>query len=254
MAFPFIAPTPLNKPIEYNFKRFFSAPAVINRANEAGGVIRPLHIPGSPIPSPLARDISPDQLLALRQKLVGTSPETAARTGNGAEIWLSWKRAWDLWNNHYIPGRENPQWIRREYERIRNEQIGENGFGSYFTDNGNVRTADKDDYDEDNLCGGFQAIKDFPKFKEPPPFDPEVGDDGIVWDDLVNNSVWMPRRAGEDILNIDVDFDQDEFWRNSQLERDRGVDCGRLPYPVGSQRSISGNTLIGMVYRCLDPS
>jgi hypothetical protein len=39
----------------------------------------------------------------------------------GKEIWESWKRAWDLWNGHYIEGRIDPGWIREEYEKIKEE-------------------------------------------------------------------------------------------------------------------------------------
>ena len=37
--------------------------------------------------------------------------------GNGKEIWLSWKRAWDIWSNYYIEGHVNPAWVRQELER-----------------------------------------------------------------------------------------------------------------------------------------
>ena len=37
--------------------------------------------------------------------------------GNGKEIWESWKRAWDLWNNHYIEGRVNRLWVGEEWKR-----------------------------------------------------------------------------------------------------------------------------------------
>lgn len=36
---------------------------------------------------------------------------------NGKEVWLSWKRAWDVWNNHFIDGRVDPLWVRAEWER-----------------------------------------------------------------------------------------------------------------------------------------
>lgn len=97
---------------------------------------------------------------------------------------------------------------------------------------GNGAGAGEPDFEENSSSGGYRALKDFPEFKAPPPLDPEVGDDGIVWDDLVNNSVWRPRRARERTVQIGLDVDPDEFLRNSDLERDRGVDCGRLPYPV----------------------
>lgn len=221
----------------YDFKTFLSAPAVVQRATDTGGAIKPLHIPGARIPSPLARDISPDQLLGLRNFLVGSGPETSSRAGNGLEIWLSWKRAWDLWNNHYITGRENHCWIKKQFEHIQKHQQQSDYFDP---DVGEVQDVVMTGIDDDDPSithpkesdGGFQAIKDFPEFKEPPPFDPELGDDGIIWDDPINNSVWRPRWVGEETLNIDVDVSQEDFLRDNHLERDRGVDCGRLPYPV----------------------
>jgi hypothetical protein len=226
------------EPPKYDFKPFLSAPAVVQKARETGGAVKPLHIPESHIPSPLARDISPDQLLGLKASLVGSRPETSSRTGNGREIWLSWKRAWDLWNNHYIHGRENPSWIKRQFEHMQKIKQQSNNF---YHDIGEVQDVEMMDVDDDPSTtypnesdGGFRAIKVFPEFKEPPPFDPELGDDGIIWDDLISNSVWRPRWVGKKTPNIDVDIGQDDFLRESHLERDRGVDCGRLPYPVCS--------------------
>lgn len=231
--------TSLDDASRYDFKPFLSAPAVVERAKQGGGVIRPLHIPGSTIPSPLARDISPDQLLGLKESLVGSGPATSSRTGNGGEVWLSWKRAWDLWNNHYIHGRVNPIWVKEEFEKRQKQGQQHSAFDKAFGDGRDVETqgqaADTQELDEGASSGGFQAIKDFPEFKAPPPFDPDFGDDGIVWDDLINNTVWAPRRVGEKTVKVDLDVDLDEFQRNSVLERDRGVDCGRLPYPVCMQ-------------------
>lgn len=231
----------------YDFKPFLSAPAVLERARETGGDIRPLHIPGSRIPSPLARHISPDHLIELKAFLVGSGPKTSSHAGNGREIWLSWKRAWDLWNNHYIHGRVNPTWIKGEFERIRKQEQQDDylgldrsygkGFGVDVTNlNDDESTTHMNRSHGDTSCGGFRAIKDFPEFKEPPQFDPEIGDNGTVWDDLISNSVWRPRRVGEDTLEVGVDVDRDDFLRYSPLERDRGVDCGRLPYPVCTKR------------------
>lgn len=225
----------------YDFKPFLSAPTVVERSKQNGGVLRPLHLPESVIPSPLARNILPDQLLGLKARLVGSGPETSSRTGNGGEVWLSWKRAWDLWNNHYIHGRVNPIWVKGEWERRQKREQPKNNLNRVFgkapdatTDGNGGSPSSTCESDERISClsGGFQAIKDFPEFKAPPPFDPDMGDDGIVWDDLINNTVWAPRRVGEKTAKVDLDTDSDEFLRNSHLERDRGVDCGRLPYPV----------------------
>ena len=230
----------------YDFRPFFSAPAAVERIADTGGVIRPLHIPGSRIPSPLARHLSPDQLVRLKSFLVGSGPKTSSHVGNGREIWLSWKRAWDLWNNHYIDGRVNPIWIKREFERIRRQEQRDDyswlggGYEKVFDadlpePNNDGSTKHMNGSDGDTSCGGFRAIKDFPEFKEPPPFDPELGDDGTVCDDLINNSVWRPMWVGDDTVKVGIDVDHDDFQRSSPLERDRGVDCGRLPYPVRAQ-------------------
>jgi hypothetical protein len=240
---PFPIPSSSNDLSEYDFKPFLSAPAVAKRAKEFGGVIRPLHIPGSPIPSPLARDISPDQLLGLKARLVGIAPETSSLTENGREIWLSWKRAWDLWNNHYIHGRVNPGWIKGAFKEFQEQERRKYVVGGDSGELVDVEMTDRENnestisthkFDEHASSGGFQAIKCIPQFKEPP-FDPEVRDDGIVWDDPINNSVWRPRRVGEKTVQVDLDIDPYEFLRSSDLEIDRGVDCGRLPYPVCTQ-------------------
>ena len=207
--------------------------------------MRPIHIPGSPIPSPLARNLSPDQLVGLKEFLVGRGPETSSPTVNSHEIWLSWKRAWDIWNNNYIHGRVNPIWVRQEFERIQRLD-GDDDFGGdcEMSDEGITRwenkgsEASEPDSEGDSFSGGFRALKDFPEFKGPPPVDPEIGDDGIIWDDLINNSVWRPRRVGDETAKIELDIDPDEFLRTSDLERDRGVDCGRLPFPVSNSNMM----------------
>jgi hypothetical protein len=224
---------------QYDFGPFLSAPAVVERAKETGGVICPIRIPESSIPSPLARNLSPDQLVGLKESLVGRGPETSSSTGNGNEIWLSWKRAWDIWNNNYIHERVNPIWVKEEFERRQrmecNDDFGRDGelFDvevRHWKNNGSK--AGDHDSEGESSSGGFRPLKDFPEFKAPPPVDPEVGDDGIIWDDLINNSVWRPRRVGETVVQVDLDVDPDKFLRGTDLERDRGVDCGRLPYPV----------------------
>jgi hypothetical protein len=223
---------------QYDFKPFFSAPAVVQRAKQSNGFIQPLQIPESLIPSPLARDLSPEQLAGLKQFLVGLGPETSSRTGNGHEVWSSWKRAWDLWNNHYIHGRVNPVWIREQWERRENEKGDSDRMDTCSPDGSDMEMTDWDGSERTSRAntqgssGGFRAIKDFAQFEEPPPFNEEKGDDGIVWDDLISNSVWRPRRVGEKTVKVDLDGDLEKFLESSPLERDRGVDCGRMPYPV----------------------
>jgi hypothetical protein len=91
---------------------FLSAPAVIAR-RDLEGSLQVVNIPDSQIPSPLASNLTPSTLLKIRQYLVGTSTEPGP--GNGAEVWASWQRAWDIWNNHYIEGRVNPVWIAEQF-------------------------------------------------------------------------------------------------------------------------------------------
>jgi hypothetical protein len=44
------------------------------------------------------------------------------KSSGDPEVWKAWKRAWDLWNNHYILGRVNPKWIKEELARRRKER------------------------------------------------------------------------------------------------------------------------------------
>ena len=48
-------------------------------------------------------------------------PGSSHGRSKGDEVWKSWKRAWDLWNGHYISGRVDAVWVRGEYERIKTE-------------------------------------------------------------------------------------------------------------------------------------
>lgn len=87
------------KPVTYDFGAFPSSS-------------EPVYIPETPIPSPLGPNIHPDQLLDLKASLHETQG-----TSKGKEIWKSWKRAWDIWNNYYIEGRVNQGWVKLELER-----------------------------------------------------------------------------------------------------------------------------------------
>jgi len=100
----------------YDFTPFLSAKAVRDRARSAG-MITTVAIPVTPCPSPLASNITPEQLANLKNHLTG--PKTNHR---GKEIWESWKRAWDLWNNNYIEGRVNPEWVKMEWDRRTEEK------------------------------------------------------------------------------------------------------------------------------------
>lgn len=112
---------PRPKPI-FDFSPFLTAPAVLEAARPFG---RPqiVDIPETRTPSPLAPNIAPQTLQDLREHYVGDGTGQGDHGGQpgGKEIWESWKRGWDLWNNHYIEGRTAPVWIRGEYERIRKE-------------------------------------------------------------------------------------------------------------------------------------
>jgi hypothetical protein len=92
---------------------------------------------------------------------------------------------------------------------------------------------------DDERSGGWIPIKNFPQYRTP--VDPGLDDDepeqiayeNLIWDDIVENSVWRPRRVGEKTLKIDFDDDDpEEFYKHSELNVDGGVDCGREPYPA----------------------
>ena len=92
---------------------------------------------------------------------------------------------------------------------------------------------------DDERSGGWIPMKNFPQYKEPvdPGLDPDhplqaAYDDDLIWDDIIENSVWRPRRVGEKALKIYLDDDLENFLKISELNFDGGVDCGIEPYPV----------------------
>lgn len=109
----------------YDFTPFLKAKTVQETQRPFG---RPqiIPIPATLIVSPLAPDISPRTVHDLKEYLLGNNAgrKPRGRLG-GEELWKTWRRAWDIWNNHYIEGRESPVWIRAEYERIRKEMVAE---------------------------------------------------------------------------------------------------------------------------------
>ncbi|ESZ95544.1 hypothetical protein SBOR_4073 [Sclerotinia borealis F-4128] len=113
---------PQNKYTTYDFSPFLTAPAVQHRMLENRHQI-PLvsPIPATRIPSPLAENLHPSVIKDVRDFLLGTgkyaSPYTHNYTGNGEEVWASWKRAWDLWNNNYIEGRVDEVWVAGAYKQ-----------------------------------------------------------------------------------------------------------------------------------------
>ncbi|KAL2070751.1 hypothetical protein VTL71DRAFT_13777 [Oculimacula yallundae] len=102
----------------YDFTPFFNAPGVAAEVRHYGAP-QIVDIPQTAIPSPLAPDLAPNTVESLRERLVGNG--SSAGHVKGDEVWASWKRAWDLWNNHYIEGRVAPLWIKEEYERLKKE-------------------------------------------------------------------------------------------------------------------------------------
>ncbi|KAG4430600.1 hypothetical protein IFR05_013922 [Cadophora sp. M221] len=105
-------------PAVYNFSPFQAVPGIAAQTRRYG-VPQIVDIPQTTIPSPLAPDLAPGTIEDLKRRLVGNGSGMGKR--GGAEVWASWKRAWDLWNNHYIEGRVSPVWIREEYERLKKE-------------------------------------------------------------------------------------------------------------------------------------
>ena len=104
-----------------------------SKADAAPGcdsVLHVLAIPETAIPSPLAENLDPHRIWSLHEFLCGKVTGEADGSGNagggyggfggnerGREIWLSWKRAWDLWNNWYVEGRVNEVWVAGEWRR-----------------------------------------------------------------------------------------------------------------------------------------
>jgi len=84
--------------------------------------------------------------------------------------------------------------------------------------------------------GGFFAMKDLPYENS----SEKVYQDHPQneWEDVLNNTVWRPRRVGEKTVKIDMDRDIDEFLDDNELIVDGGFDCSHSPFPV-SQYSVS---------------
>ncbi|KAH7355043.1 hypothetical protein BKA65DRAFT_233156 [Rhexocercosporidium sp. MPI-PUGE-AT-0058] len=102
----------------FDFSPFQNVPGIAANMRRFGAP-QIVDIPQTTIPSPLAPDLAPNTVEGLKKRLVGNGAATGPR--RGAEVWASWKRAWDLWNNHYIEGRVSPVWIRAEYDRLKKE-------------------------------------------------------------------------------------------------------------------------------------
>ncbi|KAF5872387.1 uncharacterized protein Bfra_005746 [Botrytis fragariae] len=109
-----------NKYTTYDFTPFLSSPAVLHRMRENRHQIPLISpIPATRIPSPLAENLHPSVIKDVRDFLLGSgkykSPYALNYSGDGHEVWKSWKRAWDIWNNHYMEGRVNEVWVARAY-------------------------------------------------------------------------------------------------------------------------------------------
>lgn len=111
----------------YEFGPFLTAPHVRREALPYGAP-QIISIPEAQIPSPLAPNLPPNTVKRLKESLTGSADGKAFKPGfeKGAEIWEAWKRAWDLWNNHYIEGRVCPTFIKSEYDRIKIMMQAEN--------------------------------------------------------------------------------------------------------------------------------
>lgn len=100
----------------WDFSPFLSSPAVIGR-RDLEGSLQVVNIPDSVIPSPFAPNLTPSTLVKIKEHLLGTNDHPGP--GNGKEVWESWKRAWDIWNNHYIERRVNPVYIAEEFQGLK---------------------------------------------------------------------------------------------------------------------------------------
>ena len=89
--------------------------------------------------------------------------------------------------------------------------------------------------------GGYFPLKDLPEYRLPERDADDADYSGFY--DVVENSVWRPRRVGEKTVKIALDDDFEEFCNNEELKVDGGVDCGRSPFPVSTcSRRKSSNS------------
>ncbi|KAH8602053.1 hypothetical protein B0O99DRAFT_735526 [Bisporella sp. PMI_857] len=246
---------PANVGLLYDFSPFHEAPAVLKK-RLPDGKVHVITIPETTIPSPVADGITPTRVFNLRRELLGgeKSPKLIGGDygGNGKEVWESWKRAWDLWNNHYIEGRVNPDWVCKEwaaiqdrkdrhnsqrYARKAQRQSGDDSEEWAFLKSPPKTEAEIGKEEEDGLGpieGGFGALKSWKEYKEPCGEEEEDHHHHHLeregeWIDALQNTVWAPRRVGEKTLNIGLD---DDFREVTNLMQRGGVDCERSPYPV----------------------
>jgi hypothetical protein len=231
---------PSKRQVAYNFEPFLSAPAVVE-THRSHGSIQIVHIPESTIPSPLASNIAPQTIKELWDLLLGPQ-----KSKKGKEIWESWKRAWDIWNNHYIEGRVDPVWVREEYEKLTKEYVEERkerterkkklkgrGRGYHHDDDLPLKMTLPDQATKSNKSSAGFAMKDLPEYFRPEiPIGTNIRESKV--EHTIRNTVWRPRQVGETVVKIELDRDIGCFLRNNNLHVDGAVDCGRSPYPVHS--------------------
>ncbi|KAM3069478.1 hypothetical protein ACMFMF_008695 [Clarireedia jacksonii] len=261
----------------YDFAPILSASAVQKQAHKNQGTFALVSpIPTTRIPSPLANNLSPAVIEDIHDYLLGidkySDHNAQVYNGNGREVWESWKRAWDIWNNYFIEGRVNELWIRQAYrkyeawEKYRTRaRRGRKRLRRTPKTGPKPPPPNPDDYigkvhhgpvpDLDPGAGmetDYPSDPDDPSQVKKPPIVEEDGSSGGFFAmrdfeeydtpdanylsheyyDPIENSVWRPRRVGEKSLKIDMDEEINEFLGNTDLEFDGGLDCGRSPYPL----------------------
>jgi len=239
-------------------------PSSILENSRSDGTLHVVSIPEGQIPSPLSSGISPGILYQLKEFLVGKREEETKirgrRAGKGLEVWKSWKRAYDLWNNHYIEGRVDPEWVRDRWEEKQPQRDDEDSVRYNYRRGHDPEAKKSFVWTQSNLRaphGGL--IKDLRLFKKAPTAPEQDGNDldgkfdsdidfervepanterAFLYYDAVQNSVWMPIRCGEKELRVDFDDydpkDPEQYYDKNEMEKDGGVDCGRFPHPVRS--------------------
>ncbi|CAG8980006.1 hypothetical protein HYALB_00005179 [Hymenoscyphus albidus] len=113
------------KPVQFfNFRPFDTAIACHKLAVANGGTFLPVHVVDPRgIPSPLAPGIHPPSLPKIKERCDAFGRIYRDGASN-PEVWLSWKRAYDLWNNYYIEGRVNAEWLKEQLEWVKTQRGG----------------------------------------------------------------------------------------------------------------------------------
>ncbi|KAG9247371.1 hypothetical protein BJ878DRAFT_477465 [Calycina marina] len=215
---------------KYDLSPFLQAQAILERNSD--GQIQPIAVPKTFLPSPTSSDLSPRRVKEVKTYLLrGAHSSSRVPGGNGKEIWESWKRAWDIWNNHYIEGRVNPEWVKNEWARraalIKEHEGKSNRNGSRRYRGGGDDWPDFEIEGQDGRTAGFDAMKDFDDYKLS--YEGETTGDAI---DKLDNTLWRPKGTGEKRLVIPIDHRIEDWWNITAIDVKGGVDAGRSPYPV----------------------